>query len=80
MTEEDEEERNFTFDHICWCRDYCDFTEANKKARLLLIELKKKLKEDIPALRDAGMRVEFKIPRGYNTDLEKQVSEQISAE
>ena len=59
------------------------FLKKDCKVGKLLKELElefKKLKEEIPALRDAGMRVEFKIPRGYNTDLEKQVSEQISAE
>lgn len=57
------------------------FLKKDCKLGKLLQELEiefRKLKEETPALHDAGMQFEFKIPRGYNTDLEKQISEQIS--
>ena len=53
------------------------FLQKDCKVGKILQELEiefAKLKKEIPALSDAGMRVEFKIPRGYNTALEHQIN------
>lgn len=45
MTEEEEEERNLNFDHICWMRRPSGHP-ADEESRLLVKELKKKLNKD----------------------------------